>query len=244
MSLLWLISIAIQVFFIVHVFKRGREYWWILIILIFPYVGSLVYFFVEYLPDMQQNPNMRKKGDQLGKMINPKKEINRLQRELQISNSFKNKKLLADAYKEAGMYDEAIPLYQNCLQGIYENDASTLEGLGFAHFSKGEFEEAKKYLTTLREVHGERHSQEANLLLARTLEELGETEDALKSYEDCVKGYSGDEARYRYAMFLKKTGKVEEAREIFFKILNEASLAPKYYRKAQKKWLDLSKREL
>jgi len=187
---------------------------------------------------------MRKKGNQLGKIIDPKKDIRRLQRELEISNSFKNKKLLADAYKETGNYDEAIPLYKSCLQGIYENDASTLEGLGFANFSKGEFLEAKKYLATLREIHGERQSQEANLLLARTLEELGETEEALKSFRECIKNFSGDEARYRYALLLKKTGKVEEAKEIFYKILNEASLAPKYYRKAQKKWLDLSKREL
>ena len=45
------LSLAVQIYFIVHVFRSGRPYWWAFIILSAPVVGSLAYYLVEVMLD-------------------------------------------------------------------------------------------------------------------------------------------------------------------------------------------------
>ncbi len=135
-------------------------------------------------------------------------------------------------------------LYKSCLEGMYENDPYIWEGLSCAYFFKGDFEKAKKHLYKLREMKGEKQSQEFDLLLARALEESEDTDGALKEYAVLIKRFSGEEARCRYALLLKKTGKSGDAENIFREIVKNARLSPKYYKKIQKKWIAVAEKEL
>lgn len=244
MPLLGVLSLLFQVYFVVHALKTGRDRFWVYIIIIFPGVGCLVYFFVEFLPELQHNPAARKAGSKIVNIADPGRELRRLKEQLEISDSIKNRKLLAEGYINAGFFDEAISLYKSCLEGLYENDPYIWEGLSCAYFFKGNFEEAKKYLYKLKEMRGENQSQEFDLLLARTLEESGDTDGALKEYDLLVKRFSGEEARCRYALLLKKLGKPGDAEHIFREIVKNARLSPKYYKKVQKKWIAIAKKEL
>ena len=85
MPLFGILELIVQVYFAIHAGKTGR-YGWIFIILFFPLVGSIIYFFVEYLPEMRT----------LSKIKNPSisgkpKNIRVLQRELEITYSIKNR---------------------------------------------------------------------------------------------------------------------------------------------------------
>jgi hypothetical protein len=57
-------------------------------------------------------------------------------------------------------------------------------------------------------------------------------------------GYPGAEARVRYALLLKRRGKLDEARRILKDLVDGARMAPAHYRKAQGEWLDRARREL
>ena len=54
MPILAFLALAVQLFFIIHVVKTRREYYWILILIFFSIFGCIVYFFVEFLPDMRR----------------------------------------------------------------------------------------------------------------------------------------------------------------------------------------------
>ena len=45
------IHILIAVFFAIHVVRNGQQLYWLLILFMFPLLGSVVYFFAIYLPN-------------------------------------------------------------------------------------------------------------------------------------------------------------------------------------------------
>ena len=58
MPILALAVIGLQIFMAVHVIRNGKTCWWISLILFFPLIGSLVYFFVEVMPTLQTSPKV------------------------------------------------------------------------------------------------------------------------------------------------------------------------------------------
>ena len=240
MPVLAICEIAVQVYFAVHAIRTGRERPWLFIIIIFPGVGSLIYFFSEYLPDMQRAARLRKKRAE----VNSPKHLRYLEDQVEITPSVKNKKALAEAYVHSGMFDKAIPVFESCLQGLHEKDPFILEGLCCAFFFKGDFETAKIKLLELKQLRGDDPNNDFDLLLARAYEKLGETEAAVEEYYRLVKHFSGAEASCRYALLLKKIGRREEATTIFKQILKDARLSPEFYQKQQKKWIKIAKKEI
>ena len=47
MPLLGLVVLIIQICFAYHALKSGRPYWWLFVIMAFPVVGCLLYYFID-----------------------------------------------------------------------------------------------------------------------------------------------------------------------------------------------------
>ena len=243
MPIFFILSIAVQVICGIHAVKTGRERW-LYIIIFFSLVGCLIYFFVEFLPDLRHQPVTRKAGSGLFKLLDPGRELRHLRDQLTRTDSINNRKALADGYVRTGLFKDAIDLYQSCLRGTYVDDPGIMEGLSLAHFFQEDYAGAKKHLLRLKELQSEKTPHEFKLLLARTYEELSEQENALNEYNNLLRLHSGEEARYRYALLLKKLGRTQEARDLFKAIVEETRIQPKFYRRAQKRWVELAKKEV
>jgi len=63
-------------------------------------------------------------------------------------------------------------------------------------------------------------------------------------YQVLADYYRGAESKCRYALFLNKLGKTEQAQRLFQEMLNYAKDAPKFYRQAQKQWLEIAKQHV
>lgn len=226
---------------IAHVIKTGRPYWWIwLIILVFP-IGPLVYFFVEMLPGLGHSRTVRRVGSDLVTIVDPGRDIRKLREQLEISDTVKNRQALARGFMKAGRFGEAVEMYRRCLTGLFKDDpAMTLE-LAYAHFQNGEHAKSKELLDGLDPDKLGIRGPERDLLCARTLEVLGDVEGALEHYAAIVRQSSGEETRCRYAMLLARAGRTDEARHVFGEIIARARRSPRYYRRAQKRWIDLAK---
>ena len=243
MPILGLFSIIFQVLFGIHAVKTGRERW-LWIIIFFPGAGCLIYFLVEYLPDLQHTPGAQKARKGLMNAVDPGREVRSLQDELERTDSVKNRKSLAEAYINAGRFNEAISLLKSCQSGVNNDDPTIIEGLSLAYFFQQNYEEAQKKLIKLKEIQGDKQSNEFKILMARTYEELGDNQKALEQYGQLVKLFSGEEARCRYGLLLKKMGRQKEARDVFNEIIKEARVAPKFFRRTQKQWIDIAKKEV
>ena len=243
MPILYLVEVAIQIYFAVHAVKTGRPYYWLWIIIFFPGIGCIVYFLAELLPDIQANQKIKSQRKTTTYNQFSGRQIRELEKQLELTPSFKNKKDLADAYLHSKRLDQAIALLEEARQGAYKQNIGLLESLSKAYFFNRDLESAKLTLQELMEIRGRRKDDDYDLLLARTYEELGETDRALDTYAAIQKGYTGEEARCRYAMMLKEQGRTEEANDLFEQIKKNIRLSPRFYQKAQRKWLDIALRE-
>jgi hypothetical protein len=239
-----ILSIAIQAGLIVHVIKTGRNMLWIWAIALLPLVGSLAYAVVEILPELLRGGTARRAKSGVRRMLDPDRNLRQATAEVEISGNVDARRRLAEELFERGQYDAAIDVYRGGLKGIFEHDPTLLLGLARAQFGRQDFAAARATLERLTAHNPDFKSADAELLYARTLEELGALEEAERVYAALAPGYPGAEARVRYGLLLKKRGKLPEAQRVLKDLMDGAKLGPAHYRKAQAEWLERARREL
>ncbi len=244
MSLIFIVTLAIQAGLIVHVIKTGRNTLWIWAIALLPLAGSLAYIVVEILPGVFGGRTARRTRAGVQRMIDPNRDLRRAAAEVEISGNVDARRRLAEEHYERGQYTEAIEVYHGGLRGIFEHDPTLLLGLARAQFAANDFASARASLERLILHNPDFKSPDGHLLYARALEAQDALDEAEHEYGAVAPGFPGAEARVRYALLLKRRGKLEDARRILKDLLDGAKLSPAHYRKAQAQWLDQARREL
>lgn len=247
MSPLYLVVLAIQIYFAVHAVRSGR-FGWLFIILFFPALGAIIYFIAEYLPELKQSGRTKRiAGNVAGSVANvidPGRKVRELEAKLKLTPSFANRQALADAYLEADRIDEAIALYEQNTTGIHAEDPGTLSGLALAWARKGDVAKALGYAERYRKKKETSLAGEMDLLYAALLEKSGDVEGAIREYRILARKNIGEEARYRAGLLLRLQGREEEALAEFEEVVRGAEVLPAHYKKANKQWIELAKKEL
>lgn len=244
MSFVFLLSAALQIACAVHVIRSGRPLYWIWLILIGSYLAVLVYVVIAVIPDLRHDPRGRTAARSAMKMIDPQRRRRELQRQLEISNTVDNRRRLAEECLQQGDYANAQELYQGLLSGMYATDPDFMLGLARAQAGDDHFADARQTLDALAEANPHYKSSDGQLLYARCLEELGETEAALAQYRVLADSYPGEEGRFRYGRLLGRSQRRDEARSVLQGQLRRAQLMPRYYRRKEQQWLKAAKLEL
>jgi hypothetical protein len=213
--LLAILMAIIQFSFAFHALKTGRGPKWIMIIILAPVIGCVAYYFLEVFPHSREERTLRKRIHDIAKTLNPDGELKRRTDEVAVNASVGNREALADECLAKGMFDEAIRLYEGCLQGPHANDARILFACARAYFYNGNHRQAEEVLARLEKAHPKFRREEAQLLHARVLEALGDPQRALSIYAHLRDRFVGFEARYREGMLLRALGREAEARELF-----------------------------
>lgn len=235
--------LAVQVYLAVHASRRGRTFW-IYAIFIFPVVGCVVYALTYVLPEMRSAPSVKETGEKIARTINPTRQLIKLQKELEFSDTVINRQALADEYMKIGDYKNAVKLYESCLEGVYQDDEDMIMDLAKAYHYNGDHEKAKELLLKIKKDNPSFRNMRTLLLLAITYEKLGDTAAALKEYEGIINSFPGEEARCRYALLLKRSGNIALAKNTFERIISDAKSSPRYYHRDQKQWINIAKENL
>jgi len=242
MSLAVIALLCLQGFCLYHMAKTGRPYWWIWVIMI-P-VGAPVYVLTQVLPDLRNDPGARRAVRSVQRTIDPQREKKRIAAQLEVADTVDNRLKLAAECLALGDVLNAEELYLSCLKGPHATDPDILLGVARAQFGRGDAAAARKSLEKLIEANPQFTSHDGHLLYARSLEQLGDEAAAMHEYETLASSYPGEEGRARYAMLLKRANRTDDARTVFQQILARAKVAPKYYQRAQKEWIELAKEQL
>lgn len=244
MPALFIVSIALQFLCLVHMVRTGRPHWWLWVIMIGSYLGVAVYFFTQILPDLRNDPRSRKLVRDVQNKIDPERQRRRIAQELEAADTVNNRRRLADECLRMGDYANAAELYQSILKGIYATDPGFMLSLAQAQAGQREFAAARETLDALIKANPDFTSSDGHFLYAQCLDELGEHARALEEYEALSTSYPGEEARLRYGLLLKKLERYGEARRVFQDMEKRAKVAPAYYRRKEKEFLDAAKKEL
>lgn len=236
--------IPIQIACAVHVVRTGRPYFWLWVILFFSGLGCLIYFFAEILPDLGRNPAFGQAAHQAARHLDPARERRRIEQRLAVADTQKNRLDLAEECLRLGDYGNAVELFNSCLSGVFADDPVVRIGLARAQFGAGDYAAAQAGLALLQQNHADFQTDARALLQAQTAEALGQLDEAVQRYGELAETATGEEARGRYALLLKKLGRHGEARRVFERMLERARVAPSYYRRREGEWLRLARREL
>ena len=244
MSLLFIVNLAIQAGLIVHVIRTGRNTLWIWALALLPVAGPLAYLVAEILPELFGSRAARRTRSGMRRIIDPNRDLRRATAEVEISGNVDARRRLSDELYERGDYAQAIAVVEGGLRGIFEHEPTLLLGLARAQFAAGDFAAARASLERLIRHNPDFKSTDGHLLYARALEAQNALDEAEHEYGAVAPGYPGAEARLRYALLLKRRGKLDDARRILKDLLDGAKLGPAHYRRAQAQWLDQARREL
>jgi hypothetical protein len=244
---LYILSGLLSLGLIVHCIKTGRNTIWVYVLVVlmsFPFVGSLVYLGAEVLPDLLRSRTSQRAMRGLRNTLDPEANLRRAANAMNVSGTVASRQKYADELVRMGRAAEALPIYQNCLTGVFADDPKLLLGYAHAQFAAGDPAAARRTLDELIGKNPEFRSPDGHLLYARALEGEGNDEKALSEYATLAEYYAGAEAGVRYAMLLKKLGRGPLARQTLQALLERARFAPAHYRKAQREWLDQAASEL
>jgi hypothetical protein len=234
--------LALQIYCIVDVIRRGRSSLWIMALVFLPVASAVAYFIVEILPGLQGNRHVRVARQKLVEKLDPERELRAAQQALDVADTMANRLRVADALTALGRHSEALPLYQ---RGAGPRpDFRTGEKLARSLFLNDKPQEALTVVDALPKVTGQSDRDRATLLRARILEELGRNDEALEHYAEVVERIPGDEARCRYAALLLKVGRKEEARRTLEDVEHRMKYLDRHTRMSEAQMYEWAMREL
>jgi hypothetical protein len=241
MSILVILTIALQIACGVHAVRHG-QFVWVFVILFFPLLGCAIYGIVVLWP--QLNRAGAKAASGVTRAVDPDRDYRARLREAEMVGSADSKKALAEECIKRSDFPQAVALFESAAIGLHADDPALLHGLARARFLNSDPAGAQKALDDLRAANPDWSSPDAHLLYARALEAQGKLSEAFADYEALIGYFPGEEARCRLALLLQKEGRADEARQLFQTVVQSVDGAPKHYRRAQNEWLQLARRNL
>ena len=195
------IHILVALFFAVHVVRSGRELYWLLLLFLFPLLGSVVYFFAVYMPETRLERSLGKAGAIVRDKLDPGRAMREAQQAFDLTPTAHNQTRLASALLDAGKFGNAVEQYDACLRGPFAGDPEIRFAAAQARLANGQSADAVTALLELRKTDPSFRQEQVGLLLARAHAQAGMHADAGIEFAAVVERYAGLEARAEYALW-------------------------------------------
>jgi hypothetical protein len=220
-------GILLRVVAIVHFVRRRPDFFWLWIIL-FHWVGALVYIVVEVIPDA----GLLRSGFQV---FPRRRRIRELERAILDNPSAGNYEELGLLYLDNGDYARARASYDKAIASRTDS-VDAFYRRGVAEVELADFAAAVPDLERAVTADANYDFHRAKGLLAHAYAQTGQVEKAEAMFQQAVKISTSSETYYNYAVFLQAQGRVEEARQWAQKILDQRRTMPGYQRRRERVW--------
>ena len=127
MSIL-IISLLIQVAFIIHVIKTGRNFLWIWVLIIpgIAVPGIIAYIAIEIIPGLMKSRTAQRTARGFKKALDPGRDLRRYENEARLGANVASRQRYAEELVRHGRYEDAIGQYRQALTGLYEHDPNLM----------------------------------------------------------------------------------------------------------------------
>lgn len=220
-------GIVLQAIAILHFVRRRPDAYWLWIILLGGGLGSLVYIFVEILPDARLLHGAFQ-------VFPRRKRIKQLEAQIFDNPSIGNYEELGDLLLDDGKYARARECFD---QVLARSDAiDPLYRRALCALALGDVTAAAADLEAVTSRDPRYDYQRAAGLRAHTLARLGQTEAADALFTEVTRTSTLSETEYNYASFLADAGRSAEAREWVERLLRKKATMPDYIRRQERPW--------
>ena len=239
MPILAFVHLAIAAFFGVHAVRNQRPMYWLMVLFAFPALGSLVYFFAEYMPDMRHTRTGRKAARVMQGLVDPNRELREAADAFDRTPTAYNRSQLARALLAKGQLEDAIGHYREAASGAYANDVAFLKGLAIAQLEADKHNDAAATLERLFAASPAQKSGDLALMYAEALQGAGRVE-AAQEFESVIAADGSLEARFKYGQFQRGRGNTAAAKLAFEHVLADARRGTKHSRDLNREWIEAS----
>ncbi len=205
------LHILLALFCAVHVLRSGQQLYWLFILFAFPLLGSLVYFFMIYMPNSRLERGALKAVSAAAKAMDPGKAVRAARADFDETPTAQNQMRLAAALLDAGQAEEAAKLYEGGLKGPFASDPDLRFGAARAFVESRRFAEALTHLEQLRTNRPDYRPDAVSLLLARSLAGTSRQAEAREEYERTLQRFGTFESHAEYAIWALATGDASTA---------------------------------
>ncbi len=208
------LHIIVALFFAIHAVRNGRPMYWLLILFTFPLLGSIVYFFAEYLPSSNVDRTVRKASNVTLKILDPTRELRDARRAFEMTPTIQNRMRLAAALDNAGEFDEAAEQFDACLKGPFAEDQEVCFGAAKAKFHNRQHQECIALLLKIRAKQENFRPEELTLLLANAYAESGIQDKAKEEFITAMDRHGSPETLLQYALWSVSAGDIATAKNL------------------------------
>lgn len=205
------VHVLIALFFAVHVVRSGQQMYWLMILFMFPGLGSAVYFFAIYLPNSRLNHGARKVVTAAVKSLDPGRELREARQAYDYTPTAQNQMRLASAQLEAGDAGEAATTYEACLQGPFAGDLEIRFGAARATLECGRAAAAVAHLQAIRSADSNFRAEQVSLLMAQALAAAGRQDEARAEFEYALGRHNSFTTQAEYAIWAAGVGDAAKA---------------------------------
>jgi len=208
------IHILIAIFFAIHVVRNGQQMYWLLILFMFPLLGSVVYFVAIYLPSSGLQRGARKAVSVAAKTLDPGRELRDARAAFEYTPTAQNQMRLASALLETGSSEEAAGIYETCLQGVFSSDLEIRYSAARAWLECGNGAKALPHLEFIRNKDLHFRPEQVAILTARALAGTGRNSEAKAAFDEALRRFGSFECRAEYAIWAASNGERELAAQL------------------------------
>jgi hypothetical protein len=239
LTLVNLVFFAFQLWILVDAIRRRVPFYWYLLILLVPIVGTLAYLFMIKLPEL----NGRAPGSPLAQAPTLVPLLSELELRARETPSELNKLAFADALAAEQRHAEAVERYRDVLAKS-QDSKQALHGLARSLLALGRPQEAVDELAHLMDLDSAFRDYSAALDYAEALWQARQHEDAIGLLTGLVGVSKRINHRMALAHYLKEQGDSATARNELDQALAEFASSPDFVQRRDRRWADRARKLL
>ena len=228
----WLAMTVFQIWMLVHAL-RSREWLWAFFIFIGSGLGAIWYFFSVYRDSASSGFELP--GAQ------SRARIKELQSKIHHVDNAYHHFQLGDIYFQRGKFTEAEKCYRAALERE-PKDIDARAHLGQCLLRLKRPGEARPLLESVMQEKPEHDYGHTKMALAETLTVLGETDHAIRCWQQVTQNHSYPRAKVQLAELYAAKKQNDAARAELKDVLSDDPHAPAYQRKRDRVWVRRAKR--
>ena len=202
----------VAIFFAIHVVRKGRQMYWLIILFSFPLLGSLVYFFVEFLPTSRVDKGLKSVAAIAVKTFDPGRELRAAREAFDLTPTAQNQIRVANALLDAGEMADAVAQFDLCLKGPFAKDPEIGFSAAKAKLQANHPADASQLLYEIRARNSGFRQEQLAVLLAQALAADEKNDVARIEFHEAVTRFGGVESKAAYAIWSASVGDIDTAK--------------------------------
>lgn len=234
---------------LVHAITTRQPVFWLFLLAfgalfgsLYGLLGSVVYLVLVFVPWLRGRGRVA--GQAVARGVEAIKPLDTRIREAQArlveSDTLAHRTDLAALQARAGRPEEAQATLAPLLSGLYADDPVVLLTSAELNLARGQAQSAEQLLNRVDLRTSAATRTRTLTLLAQAQETQGKVPEADATYREAMTAATTEEPRARYAAFLTRQGRRDEARALLDALARTEQRATPLYRRQEREWFQLA----